>query len=442
MSMTLVQRRAASGKSIPLNDEQVAAVIDMSAWINRHATMPLEGVHRLFCLRGYAGTGKTFTVTRLLESCPSLRASNVVFTAPTNKAVKVLRQYLDDNHVTSQTCTIHSLLGLQMAANGELKELTSSDFNKIDLSDVDLVVVDEASMVNRKLFKEIWNAVQRFNFLVLFMGDPAQLPPVGENSCPIWKIPQTLTLTKIMRHTNTIVDLATEVRAVVDDPEPYVDIIPREHVFVHTRREFLETILSRLDDLKTGRSKVIAWRNATVDKYNDFIREAIYGVEKAQAEPFIEGDKIVATEPGKDLYDNIIFKTDEEFVVQRAEISKHPKFPEYETYRILAKHEDGRLITLFVLTESGKFDLENKLQELASDAKNGRRELWRKFWRLKEAFHQIRSSYAITSHRSQGSTYDTVFVDRRDILANINASEAFRSLYVAVTRAKHEVHIY
>ena len=61
------------------------------------------------------------------------------------------------------------------------------------------------------------------------------------------------------------------------------------------------------------------------------------------------------------------------------------------------------------------------------------------FWEFKEAFHKLRHAYAITAHRSQGSTYDTAFVDWRDILLNRNRGEAFRCLYVACTRPKRRL---
>ena len=67
------------------------------------------------------------------------------------------------------------------------------------------------------------------------------------------------------------------------------------------------------------------------------------------------------------------------------------------------------------------------------------RGLWSKFWTLKEAFHNVRHGYATTAPRSQGSTYETSFVDWRDILANRNPTEARRCLYVAFTRAKYRV---
>ena len=72
-------------------------------------------------------------------------------------------------------------------------------------------------------------------------------------------------------------------------------------------------------------------------------------------------------------------------------------------------------------------------QALAHDARANPK-LWKKFWALKELFHEIKYAYAITAHRSQGSTYEQVFVDYQDILYNRNRKEAFQCLYVACSR--------
>jgi exodeoxyribonuclease-5 len=82
----------------------------------------------------------------------------------------------------------------------------------------------------------------------------------------------------------------------------------------------------------------------------------------------------------------------------------------------------------------------NKVEELAQAARADHRK-WGAFWAFKEAFHKVRHSYAITAHRAQGSTYEAVFVDWRDILTNRNRGEAFRCLYVACTRPKKELYL-
>ena len=67
---------------------------------------------------------------------------------------------------------------------------------------------------------------------------------------------------------------------------------------------------------------------------------------------------------------------------------------------------------------------------------------WNLFWTIKEEFLDIRHCHAITSHKSQGSTYREAFIDASDILSNPNEVEGLKCLYVAVSRASDTAHIF
>ena len=102
-----------SAQGTVYNPGQSAAITAIMSWLD-------DDAQDFFVLAGPAGTGKTFTVQGLL---PLIRGK-VVFTAPTNKATKVLRDTLRSDDYPNPDCrTIYSLLGLQLKANGELKEL-------------------------------------------------------------------------------------------------------------------------------------------------------------------------------------------------------------------------------------------------------------------------------------------------------------------------------
>jgi superfamily I DNA/RNA helicase len=64
---------------------------------------------------------------------------------------------------------------------------------------------------------------------------------------------------------------------------------------------------------------------------------------------------------------------------------------------------------------------------------------WIDYWKIKRIFTDIRPAYAMTVHKSQGSTFENVFVDAQDILSNPNREEALRCLYVAISRASNNV---
>lgn len=425
--------------------EQKEAVENIITWFR--ADCP-----KFYVLKGYAGTGKTYLMTYLARTgfVPNITARNyeslvrpdqICFTAPTNKAVKVLRNYLDGAQLSQcPTKTIYSLLGLSLQPNGEVKELSKPE-EPVNLSRFKLIVVDEASMVNRFLMDAIIDAFNDWNVPFLFMGDPAQLPPVGETSTPVWKLEDVSELTQVMRYGNTMLDLATSIRKVVDHPFPAIRIETHPPVYKVGKTVWLGEAVNNLELFKSGEAKIIAWRNIVVDSYNQYIRREIFGAPEARANIWLPGDKIVATSMLKDLDDEIFMRTDEEATILQVALGHHPRFNGFEIWNLLVLDETGRKVTIRVLTPKGQFALNNKLNELSMEAKSGKRYLWRQFWQLKEAFNEIRHSYAITSHRSQGSSYRKTFVDLEDIMLNRNRQEAFRSLYVSCTRQREEIYI-
>ena len=67
---------------------------------------------------------------------------------------------------------------------------------------------------------------------------------------------------------------------------------------------------------------------------------------------------------------------------------------------------------------------------------------WREFWELKLLFHDVRYAYSLTIHKAQGSTFENVFVDVRDLYINRKTYERNQLLYVAVTRSAKRLFIH
>jgi hypothetical protein len=414
---------------LTLSEGQSAALDAILAWLETPLAEPF------FVLRGYAGTGKTFTVKALIQKFKG----RIVFTAPTNKATKVLRRTVKSSNYTPECRTIYSLLGLRLEASGELRELTVPE-DPIDLSDFRLVVVDEGSMINSQVMGYIQEALAGHKQLrVLFMGDPAQLPPVKEKASPIWKIENQVVLTKVMRHDNQILKLATAIRNVVDHPAPSITIASdsdeRGGVFKVAKGAFLQLIgqHAREGHLTSGATKIISWRNVKVDEYNRLARVHIFGSKEAAASFWHPGDRLIFTSPAKDFNDEVVATTDDEGTVDKVITEYHPIHSSIKCYRISVQLDDGPMVVAYSVHPEGHHEYSRILDDLAATAKaNGRK--WADFWLFKESFHDVRHAYAITAHRSQGSTYTTALVDYQDILLNRERNEAFRCLYVACTR--------
>lgn len=409
-----------------LNPEQSAAIEQMLAWF--------ESDSKYFLLRGYAGTGKTFTARAFADEV----RGRLVFTAPTNKAVKVLRQSLTDEKYKPECRTIFSLLGLRLEANGEVKELSAPE-DPIDLTQYAAVIVDEGSMVNEAVMQHIRYAADSTGVKFLFMGDSAQLPPVGEKASAIWAIDDGAKLETVMRHDNQILALATAIRKVVDHPAPRVgmkaDHDDHEGVWYVSAAEFESRFR---DEALAGRCllptqvKAIAWRNVRVDTLNRLARSALFTDPSV---PWYPTDRVVFTAPAKDLDDNTVATTDDEGAIVRAVEDYHPVYGEFPIWRLTIDIDGGQTVAARVLHQDGVRAFNVKVEALAAAAKADRRK-WRYFWDFKDAFHQVRHAYAITAHRSQGSTYEAAYVDWRDILLNQNRQEAYRCLYVACSRPK------
>lgn len=413
-----------------LNTEQADAVEAMLEF--------LEGDDNIFLLSGYAGTGKTYTLRDFLRR---LRG-RLVFTAPTNKATRVLRQTLTTKDYKPDCRTIYSLLGLRLEANGEVKELATPD-EIIDLTQFRAIVVDEASMVNKNLMSFIKRMIEEQGLKFLFLGDEAQIPPVGETHSPVWDEAEKLAkLTRVMRHDNQILTLATSLRGKLDHPAPCFDakaLADSERgVSALNGSDFRSKIFDFVDTgafVVPDKVKVIAWRNVTVDISNKLIRERIFpGV----VEPWVVGDRIIMTEPAKDLEGDPMASTDDEGRIERVTADWHPIWGEFKVWRLSVTLDDNRTVHLIVLHEDSVLQHARKAEEMAAAARQERRK-WKSFWEFKEAFHKVRYSYAITAHRSQGSTYESVFVIYKDLLLNRNRREAFQCLYVACTRASKEL---
>jgi exodeoxyribonuclease-5 len=111
----------------------------------------------------------------------------------------------------------------------------------------------------------------------------------------------------------------------------------------------------------------------------------------------------------------------------------HPLEPKYHGIELKVRREDNVLVRLLVLHPASAQQFNNDAEGIAHLARANPK-LWKNYWEHRDLFHDIRYAYAITAHRSQGSTYHTAFVDFQDVLYNRNRKEAFQCLYVACTR--------
>lgn len=388
---------------------------------------------------GYAGTGKSTCLIEVLGRTNS----RVCVCATTNKAVRVLREVFTENRINQPpTCTIYSLLSLTLMPTGELKNIGGFD-NEVDLSDFDCVVIDEAGMLNRKMCEyidKVSDENPRIRWVLL--GDPAQLPPVKESMSEVWSVENMLYLTRVMRTDNQILTLSTKVRSLIDKPGPLnlgSDNDGNEGVWSLSKEDFKSALVENASGFASGDYKAIAWRNATVDRMNAYIREALVG---KQEDPWLVGERVSILAPIKDFMDDrIVASTDDEAVILEVTPTQHPLYRLFKVWHLRLRIEHSGLEIVAYSLHKDSADTYNKaLAGMAEKAKVDRR-LWKDYWNFRDAFNDLRHAYATTAHRAQGSTYEQAFVCWRDITANTNRDEMLRCLYVAVSRPKKRLYL-
>ncbi|MEM6520967.1 MAG: AAA family ATPase [Cyanobacteria bacterium P01_C01_bin.70] len=422
--------------AIALTVEQMAALDALENF--SHST------EKLYLLTGYAGTGKT---TLLQVFIRGLREQGddrkIVLSAFSNKATKVLASMADQWQLDIDAMTCCTLLGLRPVIN----EDTGNQEFQLDRkqgSQVDrysLVIVDECSMVNEELWRLLVNAVSNLygSTQILFVGDPAQLPPVNEpESACFREIIHKSELTEVVRYGGAIGVIAEDIRRNLErDRLPHfqsdVNGDRTEGCFVVPRSTWetlmLRAFTSDAYQINPDQVRALAYTNRRVAQLNQKIRRAIYG---ATALRFVPGERLIALNPCLDE-ESIILPTSAECEVIEARRSREGEWP---VWLLSVETEEGTFRTLRVLHESGESELQLKLDDFAR-SKN-----WMAFWDLKQFFHDVDYAYSLTIHKSQGSTFQDVFVDVPSMLANRNVIERNQLCYVAFTRAAQRLFLY
>ncbi|MEM1097110.1 MAG: ATP-dependent RecD-like DNA helicase, partial [Bacteroidota bacterium] len=268
----------------------------------------------------------------------------------------------------------------------------------------------------------------------LFVGDPAQLPPVGEAPSPALEQPGPM-LTEVVRQArdNPILDMATKVR----EGEPYLMSRFENGKGVGVTRNADGFLASAIDAFKRGDdARVLCYRNRTVNAYNNAIRTAVHGDE---APRFVPGDKLMArtTYFTPKMKIPLLNNSEEVVVVDAYEDRLHRAGGRRIAAWLLdIITADGREVEVPVLHEDAVQDYRDRLKEYRDEAKT--KGTWSRYYKLAEAFADVEPCYAMTVHKSQGSTFHTVYVDHRDLMA-CRTDERQALTYVAVTRPSHRL---
>lgn len=460
---------------IELTTSQHEAMETLSAFLKG------ETDYQTVTLRGPAGTGKT-----VLTGIVALKAQRLGLTvgvaAPTNKAVRVLREKIQeagatlaDSPILAESVisarrggpidygSIHSFLGLRLVEH-EDGEQSCVQAGEPRIASFSILIVDEASMVGQSLFDMIEE--ERGNTKILFVGDPAQLPPIEQHSkvSPAFtKTDKVLSLTEIVRQAegNPIIHLATDVRKAIKekvrvDPRRLLRVageVPGAGVTLHKGGNKKAAELA-LDALRDGQdARIVAYTNRSVLYYNKLIHETLYGKD---SDLFGLGERVIVHQQHVGMAANernvrtgkeALLVTNEEGVIVNIEEERHPCFKRVPSWRVLLRTDPGEYVSVYVpcFPDEVEAKISGLFREWRTLKAEGKSETAKEksgqAWAMRKAFAPLRHAYSLTSHKSQGSTFDTAIIDFIN-LDQIKTDFAFnRGLYVAITRPRYSLHV-
>ena len=467
----------------PLTEAQRNALGEMLRWRDAKE----HGV-----LEGFAGTGKTTLLLALIVELGVRGEEERLFvTAPTHKAAKVLNSKIQSFcaaagiPVPVEATTIHSLLGLKPKRSrpGEPEGFVAS--GRCGLSADAYLILDECSMVGRELYEYVMSYARQYGTTVLFSGDPKQLRPVNETQASrSFDQGNKVQLTEVVRHGGPVLKLATQIRQMHRFALPVVKYAEDDHsrVVAHPSMgglfdQWLDRLklLHQRKDQDTDKCVMVCWTNKQRRFANRQARIHLHGPDVPD---FMSGDRLVMIRPYT-VDDTVVLANNADIVLTSA---KQVKLSPIETlpytYACWELTAENVASTIYVLTDEERNRHAKDVKELgkeisatvdaaksaysavqtalsregyrgtelsfhptlleASNRLRDEKERWTsEYFALKERFADVDFGYALTVHKSQGSTYEAVYV-HEDMLGS--KDERPQLLYVAVTRAAKEVH--
>ena len=395
-------------------------------------------------LNGNAGTGKTFLLNNIAHDLLSTLTGNrkIYITAPTNKALSVLKEKIRPNPKFHFT-TVHKALKMRRIFDkdsGEERFIMPAKA-ATHLKDCAIMIIDEASMLERRMLD---NLLTVGDMKILFVGDDKQINPVNEAVSSVFhrNFP-THTLTEIIRQGtgNPIIDLSQDLDRIVDRVNNTIPSDGKLGGYFYTQD--IDKIIQVLADTNgTSERKYLAYTNKTVNNINSRVRRKIYGPNARTIEP---GETVIFNKPFQAYWTNQELKisTCEETTFK----AKIPTEKSYMNNGVLTHAEEMEYRchmingNIPVIHESSKYDFLRMGRAIKTSVKRDGWN-WGGYYYFFEQFADLKYNHAITIHKSQGSTYDEAIIDFKDVNINKNKKEVQRLLYTGITRASRLTVLY
>lgn len=422
----------------------------------------------LFILKGYAGTGKTNLVSALAKALPSAKWKSVLL-APTGRAAKVL-----GNNAQKQAQTIHKKIFRKAVGNeGQVYFSQAENLHKNTL-----FIVDEASMIgpgqdNGGVYSNLLESLLEYifsgeNCKLLFVGDTAQLPPVGSDESPalnpaylkqaysfeVWH--HELKQVARQKQESGILYNATNLRLTLVNPQFELPKLFPQSDIVRLAGDELEDALNNAYSQYGEENVLIVTRsNKRANLFNQSVRNRIKYFE----EELCTGDRLMVVK------NNYFWLNDEQqkdtpFIANgdMAEVTRIANshslygFQFSNCFLRFQDYEHLPEVEAFIIRDSLYSDspglspaqqqqlFNGVMEDVADEPIKGRRMAY-----LKQSQHfnalQVKFSYAVTCHKSQGGQWPVVFIDQGYLTQEMMDVNFIRWLYTAITRATEKVYL-
>ena len=427
-----------------------------------------EEKEALFLLKGYAGTGKTTTISTFVNTLSSA-GKKAVLLAPTGRAAKVIAVYSK-----RPAFTIHKKIYFpKKQTNGSVDFVLQPNKHRNTI-----FIVDEASMIpdgrqNQKMFESSSLLDDLISYVysghqckLIFIGDTAQLPPVKLNVSPALeadiltydydKIVTEIELDEVMRqHENSgILANATQLRLQLQNEgnKFQFDIDFPDIIRLIDGYDIEDALVMAYDRDGVEDTAFIVRSNKRANQYNQQIRMKIRGQEnEISAGDFVmivknnyywlKESSAAGFIANGDICEVLkIFSIKELYGFKFAEVElrmiDYPDMQPFETVLLLD--------TLTSESPSLTYEESNKLYQTIKEDYAHEKSKFKQFLAIKNNKYfnalQVKFSYSMTCHKSQGGQWKTVFIEQPYLPDGVS-KEYFRWLYTAMTRAQEKLYL-
>lgn len=469
--VTTVRSTGKSG-GITYNKEQQSAIINAVSFLKTN-TDPTQ----YYVIEGKAGTGKTTIAKEILKE---FEDEQIYVAAVSHKAKGVIKNSFGEDTRGKKFFSIASLLGMKGINDNDTQTTKFQVGLKVPLLDNPpaLLVIDEASMITEDVLKKIIDINSSLSrpFQMLFLGDIGQIQPIRDDQSEFYRTHKDLLNKKSdifnSKHKSKLI---TRVRQGEANPIlPYADYFwensqkenpelnPTQHIvrnnqitdkgsllFSNSEGEVLNSVIKAVKNAVekglTNHVKIVTYHVNEKAELNQKIHEALFGKDS----DYSKGDMLILNSP-YDLPDfNATMENSSEIQIKSIqdtdvdEFGVHTLYLETNgtAYTRTGNEQKDCVIQVVSRNDIGLYN--QKLQELASYAKRQtnralKKQAWGDFWEYKGRYADVDFGYAITAHKSQGSTYDIVVVDEKDIMGTTATSNQEKSelIYTALTRPR------